>query len=93
VTHGRLSIADKNASNVVLSSSHPSSSGFWLGPRLSVADVALFAQLHSLRTSLTPWQRDSVEARESLRQWLDRVDVATRSGEAQQSTPRLARVG
>lgn len=53
--------------------------GFWLGEALTVADVGLFAQLHSLRSPLTPWQRDQVEARPALRAWLDRVDAATRA--------------
>lgn len=66
--------------------------GFWLGERLSVADVALFAQVHSLRTPLTPWQRVEVEDRPRLRAWLDRVDAATRAGQLQASTP-LRRVG
>lgn len=51
--------------------------GFWLGERLSVADLALFAQLHSLRTPLTPWQFAQVQARTTLDAWLDRVDAAT----------------
>ncbi|MCK6545119.1 glutathione S-transferase family protein [Myxococcota bacterium] len=52
--------------------------GFWSGPRLSVADVALFGQLHSLRTDLTTWQAEQVAARVRLTRWLDRVDAATR---------------
>ncbi|MFO0626458.1 MAG: glutathione S-transferase C-terminal domain-containing protein [Polyangiales bacterium] len=52
--------------------------GFWMGPRVSVADLGLFAQLHSLRTDLTPGQRDAVARRVRLDAWLDRVDVATR---------------
>ena len=51
--------------------------GFWLGEHLSVADLGLFAHLHSLCTPLTPWQQDQVEARPALRAWLDRVDLAT----------------
>jgi glutathione S-transferase len=51
--------------------------GFWLGERLGVADLALFAQLHSLRTPLTPWQAAQVQARATLDAWLDRVDAAT----------------
>ena len=53
--------------------------GYWLGEAISVADLGLFAQLHSLRSELTPWQREQVEARPSLLGWLDRVDAATRS--------------
>jgi glutathione S-transferase len=55
--------------------------GYWLGPSLTVADIAMFAQLRSLRTDLTPWQRSEVERRDTLRNWLDRVDRAT-TGEA-----------
>jgi glutathione S-transferase len=53
--------------------------GAWLGGEaLSVADVSLFAPLHSLRTPLTPWQAAEVAARPRLTAWLDRVDAATR---------------
>lgn len=31
--------------------------GCRVGERLSVADLGLFAQLHSLRTHRTPWQQ------------------------------------
>ncbi|XXF75682.1 glutathione S-transferase [Myxococcaceae bacterium GXIMD 01537] len=53
--------------------------GFWLPGPLSVADLALFAQLHSLRTPLTPWQAGEVARRLRLSAWLDRVDAATRT--------------
>ncbi len=52
--------------------------GFWLGEHLGLADLALFAQLHSLRTPLTPWQHAQLQARPALLAWLDRVDQATR---------------
>ncbi|MCP3141852.1 glutathione S-transferase family protein [Pyxidicoccus xibeiensis] len=52
--------------------------GYWLPGSLSVADLALFAQLHSLRTPLTSWQRGEVARRARLSTWLDRVDTATR---------------
>jgi glutathione S-transferase len=55
--------------------------GFWCGPSLSVADVALFAQLHSLRTSLTEWQHGEVARRKRLSAWLDRVHEETRCAE------------
>lgn len=58
-------------------------SGFWLGERLTVADIALFAQLQSIRTPLTPWQAHAVSQKASLRGWLDRVDAATRAPAAQ----------
>ncbi len=51
--------------------------GYWTGPKLGVADVALFGQLHGLRTTVTPAQRVSIAARPRLTAWLDRVDAAT----------------
>jgi glutathione S-transferase len=56
------------------------STGFWLDDRVSVADIALFAQLQSLRTSLTAWQAHALESHPALTAWLDRVDAATRAG-------------
>ncbi|GMT99160.1 hypothetical protein KH5H1_32790 [Corallococcus caeni] len=53
--------------------------GFWLSGPLSVADLALFSQLHSLRTPLTPWQGAEVDRRPRLSAWLGRVDAATRT--------------
>jgi glutathione S-transferase len=53
--------------------------GFFLGDTLTRADIALFAQLHSFRTDLTPVQRDQVAKRKRLSAWLDRVDAVTRS--------------
>jgi glutathione S-transferase len=56
--------------------------GFWLGEsRPTLADVALFAQLHSLRTPLTPRQAQALKLRPALTDWLDRVDEATRLAE------------
>lgn len=55
--------------------------GFWLGARPSVADVSLFAQLHSLRLPLTPWQAEEIRKRSRLSAWLDRVDSKTVRGE------------
>lgn len=57
--------------------------GWWIGDRLSVADVALFGQLRSLRAEITPWQSERVGERTALCAWMDRVDQATRA-------PRLA---
>ena len=51
--------------------------GYWVSPTLSVADVALFGQLGSFRTSLTEGQRSAVERRARLTRYLDRVDEAT----------------
>jgi glutathione S-transferase len=54
-------------------------SGFWVGDRLTVADVSLFGQLQSFRTPLTAWQAHAVSQKPALRAWLDRVDAATRA--------------
>lgn len=51
--------------------------GSWLGGPYGLADLSLFAQLHSFRTALTPWQWDQVATRTNLSAWLDRVDAAT----------------
>lgn len=52
-------------------------SGFWLGPEVSVADLGLFAHLHSLRLPQTPWQADELARRARLHRYLDRVEAAT----------------
>jgi glutathione S-transferase len=54
--------------------------GFWVGASASVADIAIFAQLHSLRTPLTRPQADALAARPGLSAYLDRVDAGTRVG-------------
>jgi glutathione S-transferase len=54
--------------------------GFWLGPSPTLADVALFAQLHGLRNRYTQRQSDMIASRGALTAWLDRVDAATRGG-------------
>jgi len=51
--------------------------GWWCGRALSVADVALFGQLHSLRTPLTASQRAALARRNRLSAWLDRVHEET----------------
>jgi glutathione S-transferase len=51
--------------------------GFWLGERCTVADVGLFAHLHSLRLPQTPFRAADVAKRARLSRWLDRVDAAT----------------
>lgn len=51
--------------------------GFWLGPKATVADLGLFAHLHSLRLPLTPWQAEVVASRQRLTRYLDCVDAAT----------------
>jgi glutathione S-transferase len=52
--------------------------GWWCGGALSVADIALFAQLHSLRTPLTAPQATSLARRKRLSAWLDRVHEETK---------------
>jgi len=52
--------------------------GFWLGARPTVADLGLFAHLHSLRLPTTPHVAERLSGRARLTQWLDRVDAATR---------------
>lgn len=54
--------------------------GFWLGPTITVADIAIFAQLHGLRNALTAWQQEQIKRRARLSAYLDRVDA--RSGGA-----------
>jgi glutathione S-transferase len=61
--------------------------GFWVGERLTVADIALFAQLQSFRTPLTRWQGHALEQKATLRAWLDRVDEATRGMGANDRAP------
>ncbi len=53
-------------------------SGFWMGEGITVADIAIFAQLQSLRTPLTQWQSHAIAQKRALRGWLDRVDASTR---------------
>jgi glutathione S-transferase len=52
--------------------------GFWIGDGLTVADLGLFAQLHSFRTPLTRAQAEELAQRARLSRYLDRVDAATR---------------
>lgn len=61
--------------------------GYWMGV-FTVADLGLFAMLHSLRLDITPWQREQVEQRSRLTRYLDRVDEATR-GKAAASGAQL----
>jgi len=53
--------------------------GFWLGERPTVADLGLFAQLHSLRLPQTAFQAERVAAHTRLSHYLDRVDQATQA--------------
>lgn len=52
--------------------------GFWVTQEApSVADIALFGMLQSLRTPLTAAQDHELKLRPALSDWLDRVDEAT----------------
>jgi glutathione S-transferase len=53
-------------------------SGFWVSEGLTAADLSIFAQLHSLRTSLTMRQSNAIDRRLRLSAYLDRVHRATR---------------
>ena len=53
--------------------------GFWLGEQASVADLGLFAHLHSMRLPSTPFRAADLAKRQRLNAWLDRVDAATSS--------------
>lgn len=51
--------------------------GFWMGARPCVADIGLFAQLHSLRLPKIAFGAERVAAHGRLARYLDRVDAAT----------------
>ena len=53
-------------------------STFWVGPQLSFADFAIYAQLAGMQTPLTMWQSAKVAERARLASYLKRVDAATR---------------
>jgi glutathione S-transferase len=63
--------------------------GFWLGGALSIADLGMFAQLHSLRTQLTAAQSREIELRPRLVDYLDRVDSETRSSRDHAREPTI----
>lgn len=50
---------------------------FFFGDRVSVADLAIFGQLSTLRSGPTPQGAKLVDARPKLARFFDRVDVAT----------------
>jgi glutathione S-transferase len=57
--------------------------GFWVeNDAPTVADVAIFGQLHGLRTPLTAAQGRELTLRPALVDYLDRVDAATSPGRA-----------
>jgi glutathione S-transferase len=51
---------------------------FIVGDALTLADIAVFAQLDGLLTPLTPDTREEVESRDHLMAWYRRVDDLTR---------------
>ncbi len=53
--------------------------GFWVGATITAADVAIFGQLHGLRSPLTHWQHEQLARRTALLAYLDRVDARTRA--------------
>jgi len=52
---------------------------FWVGDKVTVADIGLFGVLHCLRSEISPWQMQEINRRPRLRAWLDRVDLITRA--------------
>lgn len=49
--------------------------GFWMGPQISVADVAIFGQLHGLRTPLTQPQAEKLLSHIKLTEYLNRLNA------------------
>lgn len=60
--------------------------GFWTGPELTIADIALFSMLHALRTPCSPPQAEWVAEKARLTAWLGRVEAVTTGGP---EAPRL----
>lgn len=52
-------------------------SGFWVGDALSVADLSLFGQLHTIRADFSPACAAQIAERKTLSAYLDRVGAAT----------------
>ena len=69
--------------------------GFWVTSRVTVADLAIFAQLDPLRSPLTASQAREIKLRPALTDWLDRVGLAngcltgTSGREKSASCPRI----
>ncbi len=57
-----------------------------------MADLGIFAQLHSLRTRLTRPQAEALAARTALSAYLDRVDAVTHGRPAEAPHRAPARV-
>ncbi len=58
--------------------------GFWMGDTITVADLGIFSQLHSMRIALTPWQSEEIAKRAKLTAYLERVDRATSNDQQEQ---------
>jgi glutathione S-transferase len=65
----------------------PEENQYWVGRSLTVADLAIFAMVHSLRAPLTPPQAEEVGRRKRLVRYLDRIDKQTRG--APRSRPAI----
>lgn len=50
---------------------------FVAGPALSLADIAIFAQLHRRSAGTNPWLESQLHARPALTGWMERVDRLT----------------
>jgi glutathione S-transferase len=53
--------------------------GFAAGPRPSLADFALYGQIHRRLAGTNPWFEGEVAARPALTQWLARVASCARA--------------
>jgi len=51
--------------------------GFLAGSALSLADIAVFGQLHRRMAGTNPWLESEIKMRPQLTQWLTRVDELT----------------
>lgn len=51
--------------------------GFVAGTALSLADIAIFAQLHRRSAGTNPWLESELRERPTLKAWLERVDRMT----------------
>lgn len=52
---------------------------FIAGPALSLADIAVFAQMHRRCSGTNPWLESQIKARPELQAWVERVDRFTSS--------------
>jgi glutathione S-transferase len=61
--------------------------GYWVGSALSVADLGLLGQLHSMRLPLTSWQQEELSKRKHLSAYLDRIHQETWTPAAKPAVP------